>query len=92
LILFRYNQYFGPNAGNLNGIVTYGNFRISSYDGETLKLLDATNNEVAFKVRISENEMVIEELNAIKWVVVNWHPDYPPRDYRPWNGTYRRQI
>jgi hypothetical protein len=86
LILFRNYQNFGSIGGNLNGNVTLGNFRLSSYDGETMKLLDYDNLEVAFSVIVSENKMAIDGLNAIKWTA----PPYQRRDYRSYNRTYTK--
>jgi hypothetical protein len=86
LILFRNYQNFGSIGGNLNGNVTLGNFRLSSYDGETMKLLDYDNSEVAFSVIVSKNKMTIDGLNAIKWT----EPPYQRRDYRSYNRTYTK--
>jgi hypothetical protein len=86
LILFRNNQNFGSIGGNLNGIVTLGNFRLSSYDGETMKLLDYDNLEVAFAVVISENKLTVSGLDAIKWTA----PPYERRDFRSFNRTYTK--
>ena len=85
-VLFRNYQYYGSMGGNLNGNVTHGNFRISSYDGETLKLLDYDNKEVAFTIIISENKMLVDKLNAIKWTA----PPIEPRFFGQWNGTYTK--
>ena len=86
LILFRNNQNFGSIGGNLNGIVTLGNFRLSSYDGETMKLLDYDNLEVAFAVVISENKLTVSGLDAIKWTA----PPFERRDFRSFNRTYTK--
>jgi hypothetical protein len=86
LILFRNYQYFGNIGGNLNGNVTLGNFRLSSYDGETMKLLDYDNLEVVFTVIISENKMTVNGLNAIKWTA----PPFQRRDFRSYNQTYTK--
>jgi len=85
-ILLRNHQNYGSIGGNLNGDVTHGSFSISSYDGETIKILDYDNKEVAFTVIISENKMTVDNLNAIKWTA----PPYHPRDFRQWNGTYTK--
>ena len=85
-ILFKNYQYFGSMGGNLNGNVTLGNFRLSSYDGETMKLLDYNNSEIAFTVIVSENKMTVDKLNAIKLF-----PDpYQKRDFRSYNQTYTK--
>ncbi|GHT80861.1 hypothetical protein FACS1894130_12490 [Spirochaetia bacterium] len=86
LILFRNYQNYGSIGGNLNGNVTLGNFRLSSYDGETMKLLDYDNLEVAFSVIISENKMTVDGLNAIKWTA----PPFERRDFRNYNQTYTK--
>ena len=86
LILFRNYQNFGSIGGNLNGNVTLGNFRISSYDGETMKLLDYDNLEVPFTAIISENKMTVDRLNAIKWTA----PPLQARDFRSYNRTYTK--
>jgi hypothetical protein len=85
-ILFRNYQHFGNIGGNLNGNVTLGNFRLSSYDGETMKLLDYDNLDVAFTVIISENKMTVDGLDAIKWTA----PPFQKRDYRSYNRTYTK--
>jgi len=85
-ILLRNRQNFGNIGGNLNGVVTHGSFPISSYDGETIKILDYDRKEVAFTIIISENKMTVEKLNAIKWTA----PPYEPRSFRQWNGKYTK--
>jgi len=85
-ILFRNRQNYGSIGGNLNGDVTHGGFQISSYDGNTMKILDYDNKEVAFTLIISENKMTVDRLNAIKWTA----PPYEPRYFASWNGTYAK--
>jgi len=85
-ILLKNYQYFGPSFPNLNGIVTHGNFRIFSYDGEIMKILDFDNNEVTFTVIIDENELIVDRLNSIRWTA----PPFEPRFFGQWNGTYIR--
>jgi hypothetical protein len=86
LILFRNHQNYGNIGGNLNGDVTLGNFRLSSYDGETMRLLNYDNLEVAFSVIVSENKMVIHGLGAIKCNP----PPFQPRDFRSYNQTFTK--
>jgi hypothetical protein len=86
-VLFRNYQNYGSMGGNLNGNVTHGNFRISSYDGETLKLLDYDNKEIAITIIIFENKMTVDKLNAIKWTA----PPFEPRFFGQWNGTYSKE-
>ena len=85
-ILFRNRQNFGSIGGNLNTTVTHGNFRLSSFDGETMKLLDFDNNVVEFTVIIDEDRMTVTRLNAIRWTA----PPFQPRFFGQWNGTYTR--
>jgi len=85
-ISFRNNQNYGNMGGNLNGIVTHGSFRISSYDGETMIVLDYDNKEVSFSVVITDNKMVVERLGSIRWTA----PPYQPRFFGQWNGTYTK--
>jgi len=86
LILFKNNQYFGSNGGNLNGIVTLGNFRLSSFEDGVMKLLDYDNKEVPFLVIISDNKMTVDGLNAIK---VRPLP-FERKDFRSFNQTYTK--
>ena len=90
LILFKNYQNFGNIGGNLNGNVTLGNFRISSYDGETMKLFDADNKEVAFSLIISENKLTVNGLNAIRVFNSSSYPYLSPRDFRSYNRTYTK--
>lgn len=85
-ILLRISQNYGSIGGSLNGDVTYGSFLISSYDGETLKILDYDKKEVSFTVIIDNNIMTISGLNAIKWTA----PPYEPRFFGSWNKTYTK--
>jgi hypothetical protein len=85
-ILFRRYQNFGNFNEKLNGNVTDGTFRLSSYDGETMKLLDYDKSEVSFTVIISENKMTVDRLNAIKWTA----PPLRERDFRSYNRTYTK--
>ena len=85
-ILFRSNQNFGSIGGNLNGVVNLGVFQLSSYDGETMKLLDYDNLEVAFTVIVSENKMIVDRLNAIRWTA----PPFQRRDFSSYNQTYTK--
>jgi len=85
-ILFRNRQNFGSIGGNLNTTVTHGNFRISSYDGTTMRILDYDNMEVTFTVIISENQMVLNGLNAIRWTA----PPFERRNFSQWNSAYTR--
>ena len=86
IILFKNNQNYGSIGGNLNGIVTHGNFIISSYNGEIFKLLDYDGKEVLFTLIITDNKMTVSGLNAIKWTA----PPYDPRNFNQWNGTYTK--
>jgi len=85
-ILFRNYQYFGSMGGNLNGNVTLGNFRMTMYNGETIKLLDYNENEVAFTAIIIDNKLTVSELNAIRWTA----PPFERRDYSSYNRTYTK--
>jgi hypothetical protein len=87
LILFKNYQYFGNTGGNLNGNITLGNFCLSSYDGEIMKLLDYDDLEVTFSVIVFENKMTVDGLNAIKWTV----PPFQRRDFRSYNQTYTKK-
>ena len=80
-IVFKYR-----GIGGVNGIIAYGNFRLLSYDGVTMKLLDYDNLEVAFTVIISENKMTVNGLGSIKWAA------FPAdrRNFSSWNQTYTK--
>lgn len=86
-ILFKNNQNYGMAGGNLNGNVTLGNFRLSSYDGETMKLLDYDNSEVAFSVIISESKMTVDGLSAIQ----RFQAPYERKDFQDYNRTYTKK-
>jgi len=85
-ISFKNNQNYGNMGGNLNGIVTHGSFRISSYNGEIFKLLDYDEKEISFTLIITDNKINVNGLNAIKWTA----PPYQPRSFNQWNGNYTK--
>jgi len=86
-ILFRNNQNFGSAGGNLNTIVTHGNFRISAYDGRTMKIIAYNGTVVSFSAIISENTLTISGLGLIRWT----SPPLEPRNFSSWNGTFVRR-
>ena len=67
-------------------LVTQGNFRWVSYDGETVELLDFNNDIVSFSAIIYDDMLIVSGLHGIRWTA----PPIQPRFFGQWNGTYRR--
>ena len=91
-VLFRNHQNFGNGGGNLNTIVTHGAFRLHSYDGEILKLINGGGSEgqvVSISVILYNNTLTVNGLGHL-----SFRPPNPPfsslRNFSHWNGVYTR--
>ena len=79
IVLFQ-QPYFADDSIT----VTYGNFRLESYVGTNINILDYDNEIVTFSGTIVNDRLIISGLDRIKWTAL----PYEPRDFRFWNGTY----
>jgi hypothetical protein len=81
----NYNVLFQlPWAVDPSITVTNGNFRLESYDGTNINILDYDDEIVTFTGTVVDDKLSVSGLNAIKWTA----PPFDRRDYRAWNSTY----
>jgi hypothetical protein len=69
-----------------NSYDSAGSFVFSSEEEGTINILDYNKNVVSFSVRNENGQLIVSNLNQIRI----FNEPLEPRDYRFWNGKYKK--
>jgi hypothetical protein len=93
LIIFQYDQFISSSTPNLNGIVTHGNFRLSSYNESIVSFLTYHDvpRTISFSAILDDDKLIVSGLGSFHYTSPT--PTFPAErivNLTSWNRIYTR--